>query len=125
MTLPYTVLWVAGVSTTFEAHELFQHDRRLFMAGVHTYIRKRIGSYRVVSRRPRQSKEIFNTDEQTAAVRVPSPVTLVPLDKLHEALPDQQATEDFHLTVGDALHTTGDMLVDIQEPTGAVAEQES
>ncbi len=50
------------------------------MTGVHTNIRKRISSYRIVSRRPRQSKEAFNADEQTATVRVPSPVTLVPED---------------------------------------------
>jgi hypothetical protein len=72
------------------------------MTGVHTYIRKRIGSYRVISRRPRQSKEVFNADEQTAAVRVPSPVTLVPLDKLH---------------------VTGDLLADIQASADAGSEQ--
>ncbi len=72
------------------------------MTGVHTYIRKRIGSYRVISRLPKQSKEAFNADEQTAAVRVPSPVTLVPLDKLHVA---------------------GDLLVDIQAPADAESEQ--
>ncbi len=74
------------------------------MTGVHTYIRKRISSYRVISRRPRQSKEAFNADEQTAAVRVLSPVTLVPLDKLR---------------------VTGDILVDTQEPTGTASEQAS
>jgi len=95
------------------------------MSGVHTYIRKRIGSYRVVSRRPRQSEDALNDHEQTAAVRVPSPVTLVPLDKLQEALPDQQVAEDFHLTGGDALHLTGDLLVDTQKPTGAASEQAS
>ncbi len=95
------------------------------MTGVHTNIRKRISSYRIVSRRPRQSKEAFNADEQTATVRVPSPVTLVPLDKLHMALPDQQAAEDLHLIGGDALHLTGDMLVDTQEPTDVASEQAS
>ncbi len=95
------------------------------MSGVYTNIRKRIGSYHVISRRPRQSKEAFNADEQTTAVRVPSPVILVPLDKLHVALLDQQATEYLHLTGDDALHVTGDMLVDTQEPTGATSEQAS
>jgi hypothetical protein len=109
----------------FEPLEVFQHDRRLFMTGVHTYVRKHISSYRIVSRRPRRSKEAFNADEQTATVRVPSPVTLVPLDKLHEALPDQQAAEDLYLTGGDALHLTGDMLVNTQEPTGTASEQAS
>jgi hypothetical protein len=90
------------MSTTFEPLELFQYDRRSFMTGVHTYIRKHIGSYRIVSRRPRQSKEAFNADEQTAAVRVPSPVTLVPLDKLH---------------------VTGDLLADIQASADAGSEQ--
>jgi hypothetical protein len=96
--------------------------RRSFMTGVHTYIRKHISSYHVISKRPRQSREPFNADEQNAAVRVPSPVTLVPLDKLHVAVPDQQATENLHLTDDDALHVTGDMLVDTQEPTGAATE---
>src|SRR6266571_2625014 len=107
------------MSTTFESPEVFQYDRRSFMTGVHTNIRKHISSYRVISRRPRRSKEAFNADEQTAAVRVPSPVTLVPLDNLHMALPDQQAAEDLHLIGGDALHLTGDMLVDTQK-TGAI-----
>jgi hypothetical protein len=72
------------------------------MTAIHTNIRKRISSYRVISRRPRRSKEAFNADEQTAAVRVPSPVTLVPLDKLHVA---------------------GDLLADIQASADAESEQ--
>jgi hypothetical protein len=93
------------------------------MTGIHTNIRKRISSYRIVSRRPRQSEDALNDHEQTAAVRVPSPVTLVPLDKLHEALPVQQTMEDLHLTGDNALHVTGDILVDTQEPSGMVSEQ--
>ena len=41
------------------------------------------------------------------------------------ALPDQQAAEDLHLIGGDALHLTGDMLVDTQEPTDVASEQAS
>lgn len=72
------------------------------MTGVHINIRKRISNYRIVSRRPRQSEDALNDHEQTAAVRVPSPVTLVPLDKLREA---------------------GDLLADIQAPADAESEQ--
>ncbi len=72
------------------------------MTGVHINIRKRIGSYHVISRRPRQSEDALNDYEQTATVRVPSPVILVPLDKLHVA---------------------GDLLADIQAPADAESEQ--
>jgi hypothetical protein len=60
---------------------------------------------------------------EPAVVRVPSPVTLVPLDKLHETLPDQQAREDLHLTSGDALHLAGDLLADTQVPADEESEQ--
>lgn len=95
------------------------------MSGVHTYIRKHIGSYRIVSRRPRQSEDALNDHEQTAVVRVPSPVTLVPLDELHSALTDQQATEDTHLIDGNVSHLPGNLLADTQVFTGATTEQAS
>ncbi len=95
------------------------------MTGVHTYIRKHIGSYRIVSRRPRQSEDALNDHEQTANVRVPSPITLVPLDELHTVLTDQQATEDTHLIDGNVSHLPGNLLADTQVFTGATTEQAS
>jgi hypothetical protein len=95
------------------------------MTGVHTYIRKHIGSYRIVSKRPRQSEDALNDHEQTAVLRVPSPVTLVPLDELHTVLTDQQATEDTHLIDGNVSHLPGDLLADTQVFTGAASEQAS
>jgi hypothetical protein len=70
------------------------------MTGVHIYIRKHITSHRIVSRRPRYSIDASN-DEQAVTVRVPSPVTLVPLDELHPVLHCQQATKDSHLSDGN------------------------
>jgi hypothetical protein len=93
------------------------------MTGVHTYIRKHIGSYRIVSRRPRQSEDALNDHEQTATVRVPSPVTLVPLNELHTVLTDQQATEDTRLIESNVSHLPGGLLADTQVFTGVVSEQ--
>ena len=92
------------------------------MTGVHIYIRKHSGSYRIVSRRPRHSIDASN-DEQVVTVRVPSPVTLVPLDELHTVLHSQQATQDSHFTDGDTPHLPGDLLADIQVPADAESEQ--
>jgi hypothetical protein len=95
------------------------------MTGVHINIRKRISNYRIVSRRPRQSEDALNDHEQTATVRVPSPVTLVPLNDLHTVLTDQQATEDTHLIEGNVSHLPGDLLADTQVITGVASEQTS
>ena len=92
------------------------------MTGVHIYIRKHIGSYRIVSRRPRPSIDASN-DEQTVTVRVPSPVTLVPLDELHTVSHSQQAAQDSHFTDGDIPHLPGDLLAEIQVPADAESEQ--
>jgi hypothetical protein len=88
-----------------------------------TYIRKRISSYHVISRRPKQSEDALNDYEQTASVRVPSPVALVPLDELQAVLHSQQATEDSHLSNGDPPQLPGDLLADIQMPADAESEQ--
>jgi len=89
------------------------------MTGVQTYIRKHIGSYRIVSRR---SIDAAN-DEQAATVRVPAAVALVPLDELQAVLHSQQAREDSHLSNGDPSQLPGDLLADIQIPADAEPEQ--
>ena len=78
------------------------------MKDIHIYIHKHIGSYRIVSRRPRRCIDTAN-DEQTATVRVPSAVALVALDELHAVLHSQQATEDSHLRNGNPPHLPGDL----------------